>query len=212
MPAAQIGSESEPGSLLARGRDLGIRPLDMLVGVLQPALHELGRLWQIGAIEPATEARFTRFCGRAIEEMQLEQGRRLGAVTGEPIFLLPAEGNRHTIGIRMIGFTLREAGHDARVLPEMPDLDWLVRLCEILRPSVLGVSVSIPEQVAYLARVAQAVRGRAPWCRVVAGGFGLRDVTAIPAGVSRWHRLEGILDAVRRDVSAGWRGRRARRG
>ncbi len=195
MHVARTGSDADVGSLLDHAHALQLRPLDILVGVLQPALYELGRLWDVGEIEPATEARFSRFCERALEEMEMEQRRRVGVLAGEPIFLLPAEGNRHTIGMRMFGFTLREAGRDARVLPEMPDLEWLGRLCAILRPSVIGVSVSMPRQIEYVARIAQVAEVRMPWCRVVAGGFGLRDGTTLPDGVSYWHRLEDILGA-----------------
>lgn len=81
------------------------------------------------------------------------------------------------------------------MLPEIPDLEWLGRLCAILHPGVIGVSISKPAQVAYAARIAELAEVRALRCRVVAGGFGLRGVEVLPVGVSHWHRLEDILDA-----------------
>ncbi len=202
VEVAQGDSDDEVHALLQRGRALGIRPLDMMVGVLQPALYELGRLWSLGALDPATEARFSRFCEDALQDMQLDQARRLGPLAGAPILLVAAEGNHHTIGVRMVAFALREARRDARVVLPTPDVPKLGQLCALLRPSVLGISVALPDQVGHVARAAEAIEALGLPTRVVAGGFGLRAVEALPRGVAHWSRLEDILEAEARQAPA----------
>src|SRR4051812_46433697 len=51
------GGETPAEEVLEEGRRLGIRPLDLLMGVIQPLLYEIGRRWEDGKIERSVEAR-----------------------------------------------------------------------------------------------------------------------------------------------------------
>ena len=158
------------------GRRLGIRPVDLLMGVVQPALYEIGRLWEEGKITHTTEARFTRLITEMLDELVLDQRRRQQLVPrqGRPIFLAAAAGNRHTVGIQMLGFSLREQGHDARVITNAVEAAWLVRLATLLRPSHIGISVALPSQVSYAVDVAKRVEREGLDARVMVGGYGAR--------------------------------------
>ena len=193
---AANGELPSPHALLERGRALGISHFDLLMGVLQPVLYELGRLWQAGTLAPATEAHFSAFAERVLDEVVAEQHHRLGRANGRPVFLVAAAGNRHTIGIRMLGFKLRESGHDVRVVTNPIEVGWLARLAAILQPTVIGISIALPDQLRYAVEVLALIDGRGIATRVVVGGFGLAavDDAAIPARLGRMTRTFPMAD------------------
>ena len=56
---AKAGFITPPHSLLAEAITLEIQPIDLLIGLLQPALYEIGELWARGEVSIATEHRFS---------------------------------------------------------------------------------------------------------------------------------------------------------
>ena len=183
-----------PAALCDEGRALGIRPIDLAMGLLQPLLYEVGRLWQTGEITAATEARFTAFVEELLDYLVLDQQRRLAPAVGRPLFLLSATGNRHTVGIRMLGLRLREEGHDVRVIRDPIEPAWLLRLIEIMRPSVVGISLSESSQLAFAKQTSDALRDRKLDARLCVGGFGVRglDPSGLPPGLEWMMPTQGF--------------------
>ena len=181
-----------PTAVIEEGRALGIRRFDLLMGVLQPVLYEIGRLWEADALAPETEARFTAFCESVLDELVLEQRRCLGPATGRPSFLVAAAENRHTVGIRILGFAMREEGQDVRVVVDPVDAAWLAHLAKLLEPTMIGVSIALPEQLGYAVDVLRHIQHLGIATRVVVGGFGLAgvDPAAMPPGLERMTRTE----------------------
>ncbi|MFO0675804.1 MAG: cobalamin B12-binding domain-containing protein [Polyangiaceae bacterium] len=179
------GAGSVATRFLERGRALGLRPADMLLGVVQPALYEVGRRWSQGLLDASMEARLTIFCESVLDALVVDQMHRAPPVTGRTSFLLVAEGNRHTLGIRIFGFVLRESGRDVRVVVDPQEPSWVARLVRAMDADVVGVSLADPADVAYAGRVASALRDAGLDTRTVVGGFGARDLApdAVPEGV-----------------------------
>lgn len=170
--AAELPSGSE---LVATGRSLHIEPIDLLMGLIQPLLYEIGRLWENGRLPPAVEARFSSLVDAMLEELVLDQRRRRrGEALGPPVFLVAAAGNRHTLGIRMLGFSLRESGVDARVVTHPVDASWLTDLARLLGATFIGVSIALPEQMRFAIEVAEHLEREKVDARLVVGGFGAR--------------------------------------
>lgn len=159
---------------LSEARALGVAPIDLLFGVLAPALYRVGRAWEEGWLSPAAEARFTGYCDVALGAMCRDQVERAPPVSGSSILLTNAPGNRHTLGVRVVAFALRERGHDARAITEAPSLEELERLLETSRPGAVGVSVALAEQLPSLGRVVERIGRVDPTIRVLVGGFAVR--------------------------------------
>lgn len=172
-------------ALIARGAALGIAPLDLSMGLLQPLLYEVGRLWETGALSHRAEARFTSLVNDLLDALLLEQQQRRPNTHGMPLILTVAIGNRHTIGIRMLGLSLREAGRDVRVIHEPVAIGSLLDLAELVRPALVGVSISEPAQISYLRELRDGLDARRLVVRTLVGGFGAReiDANALPTGV-----------------------------
>ena len=182
---------------LQRAEELGLRPIDVLVGVLQPALNEIGALWQRGEIVPAQEAKLTEFCENAIGALRERQRKRLERDADAPVVLLLAvHGNAHTLGMKMLAFALREQGMDPRILMHTPTPTSLRELCALVSPRAIGISVALPEQApASLVLVSELLTLGAAAPLLVVGGRGISESMVLPAGVTRWRRTDSLLSA-----------------
>jgi methanogenic corrinoid protein MtbC1 len=186
LARAHAGHIGQVNPLVQRGLALGMRPVDLLVGILQPALYEIGRRWEAGSLTPAQEHVFTEFCDAVLEQLSVEQGRLVPPSSQPPILLINAAGNLHTIGLRMAVFTLREEGRNALALIPTPSLENLAVVIAQLRPSIVGVSISIPSQVDFLRDLLALVASFEPRPRVIAGGYAVRAGLVLPPGVEAW--------------------------
>lgn len=121
------------------------RPIDVFMILAVPALHEVGKLWEKGRMSVAQEHRFTAF----IEAIMGCLGGDVpeSEAKGAPVLLINAEGNQHTLGVRLLALWLRSEGVLARaVYPGLP-ADEVAALVREVDPPIVGFSVSMEEQV-----------------------------------------------------------------
>ncbi len=179
--------EKSASAIVERGARLGIRPTELLIGILQPSLHEIGRLWETARIQPAQEARLTRLCDEVLERMLIEQESRLPQPHEvHPVILTVAQGNTHTLGVRMVAFTFREEGHDVRLFLSALGTEKLLDLCETIQPSIVGISVALETQMTYVDEIMRGLAERKIPAQVIAGGHGVPPRARLPDGVVRW--------------------------
>ena len=185
-----------PG-LLYDARELGVRVSDVLVGVAGALLYEYGEAWHQGKISIAQEHRFTAFFETLLHFIKVshpEIAIRLRDRSPKCL-LTPVPGNRHTLGIRMLEVWLAE--HGVTCMTVEPDLpaDEIAALADQLRPTIVGLSISIPNQVAALTDLADSLHKLPAPPAVVAGGFAVKSSTEIArvssAGVTL---LPGLRD------------------
>ncbi len=140
--------------------DLGIRSFDLFVGMIQPLLYEVGKLWAEGKVTVAIEHQFTAFAEGILEQMSKRMATKTGleAPTHAGVLLVCAGGNYHTVGVRALNLALRDAGIASRALfPGLPPRD-IVDAVRRFRPRALGVSVSLPTQVPEVQLVLELLR------------------------------------------------------
>lgn len=181
--SSRAGWERPAAQVLAEAQALGIRPLELLTGIMQPALEEIGSLWRAGQVSVAMEHQFTRMVSTVMEliSLQVDEPPAPPPGRGTEFLLLNAEGNFHTLGVRTVELWLRARGRSAlAVEPGLPVHEG-VALVRDLRPRVVGISLSMAEQgegALALAETLQELGASAP--RVVVGGAALRG-KALPA-------------------------------
>lgn len=155
-------------TVLKRADQLGLKTTDVLVGILQPILTEIGCLFEQGKISTVEEHRFSVLSDRILCEFE----NRIQPAEGTAqldVLLANADGNYHTIGMRILALFLREAGLTVRtVYPSVPDAD-LVKICLKLRPTALGISIFSPEQMDYVKNVLSALAHEKPAFVAVGG-------------------------------------------
>ncbi len=139
----------------ARGAGLGLSAL--YLDVFQPALREIGRLWQENEISVAEEHLATAITqiamGRLYTEFCMATGR-----SGRTLLAACTETEKHEIGLRMICDLLELQGWDATYLGASVPPDSLVAMVLRDRPDVLALSASIAPHLPQLRSVIQAVR------------------------------------------------------
>lgn len=178
---ARASRDVASSELLERALGLGVRPLDLLVGLLQPALYEIGDLWERGPVSVAAEHRFS---AAAQDVVGLVRQRLPAPSPDAPVrfLLVLAEDNAHTIGPSIVEVMLRTQGHHVVcVSPGLPG-DEILALVATMRPRVLGVSVSSPSQLSSVRHVARGLEGlnagHRP--RLVVGGFAVKAGLGVP--------------------------------
>ncbi len=165
-------------TVLDRGLALGLAPIDLMMGMLQPALYEMGQRWAVGERRVADEHQLTALSS-AILELAFERRPELTPLRqsrAPAVLLLVAEGNAHTLGLRIVEYSLLDRGLPVfTIAPGLP-VEEACELTRALRPNVLGVSVALPEQLDGLRALgtALATSSDAPRPALVAGGSALR--------------------------------------
>lgn len=189
--ARQVGVFYERLRAAARSRELvqaaqvmdecisiGIRPIDLMMGIIQPLLYEIGELWSQERVTVVTEHQFSGFASSLLTMVYIRypdlwpyrQSRQPRMV------LTNAEGNYHVLGTQILELYL--AGVHVPTLTILPGIpaSEVLHLVRDLKPRFLGISVSIPTQMSSVREVATAVRelpaDQRP--RIIIGGASIR--------------------------------------
>lgn len=187
--------------LVRRALDMGLPPAEVMLGVVQPALVEVGEKWELGEITVADEHEFTAWCETMLAHFEVEAG----PPEDLDILIVPAPGNRHCLGPRIAEQVLLAAGVRARcIVPELPVDDLAVRVARH-RPSWVGFSCALPRMVEPSLKVAAQLVDRGYPGRFMLSGQALRRYPYVP-GVGSLATvcltLEEALERIRHDGRA----------
>ncbi len=174
---AHAGSNpSAAPALLEEGRALGVPWLDLLMGIVQPALYQMGLRWSTSLASIAEEHRLTAVCASLITLVaEAQSGTAHLRQSATPAALLVnAEDNFHTLGVQMVEVALLAAGVPVFcVYPGLPARE-VAALAASLRPKVVGVSVALPGQLDSVRELASRLDRQEPRPTLVCGGYGVR--------------------------------------
>jgi len=181
---AREGISSHPKDWVNKASELGIKPESLLVGLLQPALYEIGELWLKGEVSVATEHRFSAFAEELIHVIyQNYPGLSANRRAGQPdVLLTNADGNYHTLGVKFMEIGLLAAGLNTHaLLPGLPTAE-ILRQAALLKPKALGLSVCMPSQVELIKELSGAVAGLPETQRplLLAGGRLVKEGLVLP--------------------------------
>lgn len=165
--------------------------------VIAPAMHEIGALWEKGAITVADEHAATELTHRVLEGLRspisVESPDGSARSSESPLALLAAvEGERHALGLRMAADVLEESGFRVVYLGADMPTDALLRSVDALSPDLLALAATMPELAAVLADAALSVRSEHPQVSLLLGGQAaddsrggtrVRDIESLPEKV-----------------------------
>lgn len=172
LRAADVaGAYKVASGQLQRGMPLAV----LYQRVIAPAMHELGRLWQVGAITVADEHLATAVTHRVLAAMRdplvLEQ--TLDPPSEQPCALMAAvEGERHALGLRMAADLLEDRGYRVAYLGADVPGDALLQALRALSPDLLALSATMPESRQRLEEAADRARREQPQLPILVGGQG----------------------------------------
>jgi methanogenic corrinoid protein MtbC1 len=148
--------------------DAGVPVPDIYLGVLQPALYEIGRCWAVGGFSVADEHSATTVTQSVIGMLgprmrTAPKDGRLAVVTGSP-------EERHWLGIQMVADFLESDGWEVLNLGASTPARDLARMADAERPDVVALSTSTPAGLPGAAEAVQALSALEARPLVVLGG------------------------------------------
>lgn len=192
--ALERRAHSDALLLAAQLLDAGMRPDEIILGLIAPAQVEIGRRWQAGAISHHHERVATRTADAVLD--LLHRNHRTSGDRGRLVLAL-ADREHHNLPARMVADLLRLEGfavqmaHPGEGTPALEEFDAVVLSCSI--------AMNLPGVVPVIDAAHAAGRP------VIAGGrgFGTDDRRARALGADAWAatvpQAAARLDAWRSD-------------
>jgi MerR family transcriptional regulator, light-induced transcriptional regulator len=180
--------------LIFNAADAGIPILNLYMNVLQPTLHEVGRLWQINRVSIPQEHYFTAATKTIMSQLypyihqRTSNGRRLIATC--------IDGELHEIGIRMVCDVFTMNGWEAVYLGASIPVSDIVTLVEVEKPEILALSVTIAPNLPKASDLIAAIRAN-PGCaatKIMVGGYPFNSCPGL------WRQIGA--DAYARDAAS----------
>ncbi len=154
LEAVLAGDRRRAFAVLDRARGAGLGHREMYLAVFQPALREVGRLWEENRISVADEHLATAITQAAMARLY-DDLFTLSRQRGPLLIAACADSERHELGLRMICDLLELEGWDTVFLGATTPIDSLLEMVEARRPAVVALSASISP---HLGRVREAIR------------------------------------------------------
>lgn len=147
------GAFAAVDSAAERGASLG----DVYMDVFQPALREIGRLWQENEISVADEHLATAITQAAMARL-FERSFEWSDEARPSILAACGDTERHEVGLRMLCDMLEARGWTADYLGASVPVESLVQMVAARRPTVVALSVALAPHVPRLRTMITALR------------------------------------------------------
>ncbi len=158
--------------------------------VITPAMHEIGVLWEKGALTVADEHLATALTHRVLAALRPPlrvEADGSGAPLGQGRVMFAAvEGEQHSLGLRMAADVAEEAGFETIYLGADVPTDALVQAVDSLSPDRLVLAATMPELTPRLGEVGDTVRRTHPRLDLLIGG------QAAPSRIEAGTRVEDL--------------------
>jgi MerR family transcriptional regulator, light-induced transcriptional regulator len=142
--------------------------------VITPAMHEIGALWERGAITIADEHLATAITHRVLAALrppiQVEFPHASESAKKPRAVLAAVEGEQHALGLRMAGDLLEDAGFHAVYLGADVPTEALLQAVASLAPDLLALSATMPEAGLKIREVEESLSSASPEVRLLIGG------------------------------------------
>lgn len=157
----------------AQARERGMGLLDLYESVITPAMHEVGRLWEQGAITVADEHLATELTRRVLAALRADALKRQKDMAGRGrtrAMLATVAGERHVLGLRMVADLLEEAGYEASYLGADVPTEALLAALESASPDLLCLSATMTRLWPVVAETVERAHRTRPDLELLVGG------------------------------------------
>ncbi len=118
----------------------GVAIPDVYLGILQPALHEVGHLWAVGQINVAEEHYATALTQTLLGALGARM--RVPPKDGRLAVVATSPDEQHVLGLTMVADFLEADGWEALNLGASPPAKDLAALVDAERPELVALSTS----------------------------------------------------------------------
>jgi methanogenic corrinoid protein MtbC1 len=150
--------------------------------LFQPALYRIGVLWQQNEITVAQEHLATAISQNVLSQVYLRA--TFAPSTDRRALFAGIAGNEHVLGLRMVSDAFELDGWSVQYLGANTPTDSLLAQIDAWRPEVVGLSVSLVQQLSELKQAVSSIRERfGNGCpTIIVGGIPINQIT----GIWRW--------------------------
>ena len=190
------GDGAAAEQVVQRALDGGISGVDVLAGVVAPAMREIGASWERGRLSVGQEHLASGICEGllAVVYPSLLAG---AATPGPEILVAAAEGERHLLGLRMVADVIEGSGWTVSFLgADLPAAE-LAALVRARRPAAVALGATRASVRPAVQRAVEALHADG-YDNVVLGGSGVDTGLADELGVAYAADVRGVAAAVER--------------
>ena len=176
------------------GLDLGVIYLELF----QPALREIGRLWQENRISVADEHLATAITEAAMARAY-ERAFTWRSVMGRTLIAACADVERHEVGLRMLCDLLDLEGWHTTYLGAAVPVESLVSMVQRRRPHVVALSAALSPHLPRIRTTIKAIRDALAEKRplIILGGRPFLDDPQLAARLGADFTATNAVEAVR---------------
>lgn len=165
------GERQAASWLILNAVDTGAPARDIYLQVFQPALREVGRLWQTNQVTVAQE----HYCTASTQLIMAQLYPRIfsAARNGRRMVATCVGGELHEIGLRMVADFFEMAGWDTYYLGANMPAHSVVQAVVDRRADVLAISATMTFHIRLAVELIQAIRAneRTRSVRILVGGY-----------------------------------------
>lgn len=156
METALRGDNKESLGLMHGAMQAGVTLTEASVRLIQPAMVEIGRLWQENRISVSQEHLASAISQNVMARAYLHADFALPV--GRKAMFAGVAGNHHSLGLRMLSDAFETQGWDVVFLgADVPVAD-LIRQVDADRPDLLCLSLSLPGHLAQTKETIERLR------------------------------------------------------
>jgi methanogenic corrinoid protein MtbC1 len=168
LEALQARDAAAARTVVDAALEAGVPVDEVYLGILQPALYEIGHEWAAGEIDVAREHYATAVTLTVLGALgprmrTAPKDGRLAVVTGGP-------EERHAVGVQMVADFLERDGWEVLNLGASTPAEDLARLVDAEQPDVVALSTATPAGLPGTAAAVAALTALRPRPLVVLGG------------------------------------------
>jgi MerR family transcriptional regulator, light-induced transcriptional regulator len=198
LAAIRSGDRRRAFQVIDEARDAGLDLAGIYLGIFQPALREIGCLWQNNELTVAEEHLATGITQAAMARAY-ERAFTWRTEWSRTLIAACADVERHEVGLRMLCDLLDLEGWHTTYLGSTVPVESLAAMVRRLRPNVVALSVALsahlPRLRAMIAAIRSTLGNEQPL--IIVGGRPLLDDPSLAERLGADLTAQNAVDAVR---------------
>jgi MerR family transcriptional regulator, light-induced transcriptional regulator len=198
LAAIRSGDRRQAFQVIDAARDAGLDLAGIYLGIFQPALREIGCLWQNNELTVAEEHLATAITQAAMARAY-ERAFTWRTEGSRTLIAACADVERHEVGLRMLCDLLDLEGWHTTYLGSTVPVESLAAMVRRLRPNVVALSVALsphlPRLRAMIAAIRDALGDAGPL--IIVGGRPFLDDPSLAQRLGADLTARNAVDAVR---------------
>ena len=157
-------------ALIEDGLEAGLSAATLYLHVIDPAMREVGRLWETAQVSVAQEHLATQITQSVIATLGLQLDAEASVGAGRLAIVASSPGERHALGGQMVADFLESQGWTALALGPDTPVEELVGFARAQHAELVALSTALTRNLLSVTRTCGLLRKLDPAPLIVVGG------------------------------------------